>query len=289
MSDLSFKRCNTLPATLEASSIYIVKAADGIHVDLVFTGDDAQVIRRTPTIADIDAKIAAAVAGLGGSGGSSSPSVIYTQPIRYEINSGIGYKAYCTTSAPVYLGINWTRTGTDLVVQHAAHGRAVGDRVIAKNVNVALLNSLITNVTADTYTVTCADTGSTSGSGANYTVGIKFAHNSEVAGALTGGVVSAPAGVDILIHSLRIRTKANSRAGATYDLTMPISLYSVSMGADTDTDGLYLPVHQIRGDADTLPAIANTIAVNQAGGGYHTIRFSALGATTQGQLMLLQF
>lgn len=224
-----------------------------------------------------------------GNNSNTTASVIYTQPVRYEINSTPGYKAYCTTSAPVYTGIAWTRSGNQMVVQHENHGRTVADRIIIKDTNVPFLNSLITAITADTYTVTCSDSGAISGNSANYTVGIKFAHNSEVAGTLTGGTVTAPANVDILLHSLRIRTKANSRTGATYDLVLPISVYTTSMGSDTDMDGVYLPVHQIRGDADTLPAVANTIAVNQGSGGYHTIRFSALGATTQGQLMLLQF
>jgi hypothetical protein len=70
---------------------------------------------------------------------------------------------------------------------------------------------------------------------------------------------------------------------------MPLSSYNGSIGDDSDIDGIYLPIHQVRGDSDTLPAIANTLAVNQGGGGYLTLRFSALGAVTQGQLILLQF
>lgn len=288
MTTLAFKKVNALPGTLAPSTLYFVAAADGIHVDVYLSTTDGASAKRIYTGADIDAKIAVAIAASGGGGGGGGTTTVANAVSRYEALSSIGLKVHCLSSGTQYGGLSWTRTGTSLVITHAAHGRGVGDRVIAKDVNVSVLNSLITSITTDTYTVTCADTGATSGTSAKYSCGFKFAHNSEVAGALTGGVLSGPSGTyDIQLLSMRIHTKANSRAGLLYDLTMPTSVYSPA-GADTSNDDVYVPVQQIRSDADTMTAVGNTIAMN-ATGSYSTFRFGALGAVTQGQLMLLSF
>lgn len=228
-----------------------------------------------------------AIAGVSGGGGAGGSSVIYNTSTRYEALSSTGYKVHCVSSSNIYTSLVWSRTGTSLTVNHTAHGRSIGDRVILKNINVQVLNALITNITTDSYTVDCSDTGDTSGTAGMYTCGFKFAHNSEVAGALTGGVLSAPANCDIQLHSMRIHTKANSRAGATYDLTIPTSVFNPA-GMNTSADEVYVPLTQIRADADTMTVVGNTIGMNQTGS-YSIFRYGALGSVAQGQLMLLQF
>ena len=227
-----------------------------------------------------------AIASVSG-GGAGGSAIIHNTTTRYEALSSTGYKVHCVSSSNIYSGLAWSRTGTSLTINHVAHGRSIGDRVIIKDTNVTVLNALITNVTTDSYTVDCADTGATSGTTGKYTCGFKFAHNSEVAGALTGGVLSAPANCDIQLLSMRIHTKANSRAGATYDLTIPTSAYNPA-GANTSADDVYVPLTQIRADADTMTVVGNTIAMNQTGS-YSIFRYAALGSVAQGQLMLLQF
>lgn len=281
MAEFSVHKVTALPQTPDANALYIVSSGTD-KVAFYVTSNDGQTIRRIPTEADISAMIAAA-----GGGGGSSNTTIQNTITRYEALSSAGYKVHCVSSAPVYTGLSWSRTGTVMTMNHAGHGRAVGERVILKNTNVPVLNSLITNVTANTYDVTCADSGAVSGTQGMYTSGFKFAHNSEVAGALTGGVLSAPANCDIQLLSLRIHTKPNSRAGATYDLTIPTSVYNPA-GVNDSNDTVYYPVHQVRADTDVLTAVGNTIAMNQTGS-YSIFRFGALGATTSGQLMSLQF
>lgn len=281
MAELTVHKVTALPSTPEANALYIVSSGTD-KVAIYVTSSDGQTIRRIPTEADISAMIAAA----GGGGGSSS-ATIHNTVTRYEALSSAGYKVHCVSSAPIYTGLSWSRVGTVLTMNHPNHGRSVGERVIVKDTNVTVQNQLITNITTNSYDIACTDTGATSGTQGKYTSGFKYAHNSETAGALTGGVLSAPANCDIQLLSLRIHTKANSRAGTTYDVTIPTSVYNPA-GVNDSNDNVYLPVQQVRTDTDVLTAVGNTIAMNQTGS-YSIFRFGALGATTSGQLMLLQF
>lgn len=274
-------KVSALPANFTPDTLYAVP--DGADkLALYLSSSDGQSVRRIPTTADITAMINAAT---GGTGGGSA--IIHNTVTRYEINSSAGYKVHCVSSSNIYSGLTWSRAGTVLTMNHTAHGRSVGDRVIVKDTNVPVQNALITNITADSYSIACADVGAASGTQGKYTNGFKFAHNSEVAGATTGGVLTAPANCDIQLISLRIRIKANARAGTTYDLTIPTSAYNPA-GVNDSTDNVYVPLTQIRTDADTMTAVGNTIAMNQSGS-YSVFRYGALGATTAGLLMFLQF
>lgn len=288
MTTLNFQRVNALPGTLQPSTCYIVARSTG-YVDLHFTSTDGSVVRHVPNTTDIQAMIDASIAASGGGGGGAGAStVIPNTTTRYEALSTANYRVHCLSSSIIYTKMSWSRAATSLTINHVGHARSVGDRVIMKNGNVSVLNALVVSKTADSFTVTCADSGAASGSDLSYTCGFNFAHNSYSAGALTSGVLSLPANCDIQLHSLRIHTPANSRTGTTYDLTVPTSVY-LPAGADTVTDDVYVPLTQIRADADTMTVVGNTIAMNQGAVGYSTFRFGALGSVAQGQLMLLQF
>lgn len=283
MTDLIVKRVLTLPGVVDPSTLYIVKAADATHVELYFTSQDGIETRKVITESEVASMIAAA----GGGGGSSGPIAIANAVTRYEALSSVGLKCHCLSSSTQWSGLSWTRATTTLTISHPAHGRAVGDRVIIKDTNVLVQNQLVTFVTTDTYDVACDDTGPTSGSNGKYTCGFKYAHNSEVPGAVTGGTLSVPANADIQLLSMRIHVKANSRPSTIYDVTVPVNAYS-PVGADTSNDTVYIPIVSIRSDADNLTVVGNTIALNSSGS-YATFRLGALGAVTQGQLMALQF
>src|SRR5574343_1027645 len=98
---------------------------------------------------------------------------------------------------------------------------------------------------------------------------------------------SVPSHVDIQLLSLRLNLPANSRSGATYDLTVPTGIYS-PCGENTSNDTVYIPLTLVRSDNDTLSAIGNTIAMNQTGS-YSVFRYGALGNVANGILLLLQF
>lgn len=286
MTTLAFKKVNALPGTLAPSTLYFVANGDGTHVDIHLSTNDGTSAKRIYTGVDIDAKISAAIAASGS--GSTGAIVSGNAVTRYEALSSTGLKVHCVSSGTEFSNLSWIRATTSLTVNHIAHGRAVGDRVIIKDANALVLNSLIASVTTDSYTVPCLDSGAASGTAARYVCGFKFAHNSETVGALTGGVLSLPSGnYDIQLMSMRLHVKANSRTGTIYDLTIPTSAYNPA-GANTSNDDVYVPTYNVRSDADTMSVIGNTIAMNQTGS-YSTFRFGALGATTSGQLIMLAF
>jgi len=66
MAQLRIERVNSLPATLEPSTLYYVKSSDAGLVDLYVTGNDASEVRHLITKAEIQSLIASAVSGMAG-------------------------------------------------------------------------------------------------------------------------------------------------------------------------------------------------------------------------------
>lgn len=166
------------------------------------------------------------------------------------------------------------------------HGRSVGERAILRNTNVTGFDSLITGVTANTFTVNCADSGATSGTAGAYSMGFTFAFVG-AANALTGGIISAPANWDCVLVSIRIHMQAGSRSGTTWNLTVPKGNVN-GAGAHTSMDDVSIPVQQIRQDSINLTAVGNSIAYN-VGGDWGVYTFGALPATTTGIQIIANF
>lgn len=282
MADFTVLKVTSLPVAYVPNAMYLLSRGAAL-LEVYVSSNDGLSARRIPTTDDIVALIQATA----GTGGGAGTAVIHNTATRYEALSSVGYKVHCLSSSNIFSNLSWTRSSNSLTMQHLAHGRSVGDRVIIKNTNTPYLNALVTAVADESFTVACADSGADSGLSGKYTVGFKYAHNSEVAGSTTGGVLSMPANCDIQLHSLRVHLKANSRPGSIYDITLPTGVYHPA-GINTSNDEVYVPLTQIRTDSDTMTAVGNTIAMNQAGG-YSTFRLGALGATTSGQLYLMQF
>jgi len=94
----------------------------------------------------------------------------------------------------MYVG-SWARVSTTLTITYAAHGLAIGDKVVIRNTNQDYLVANVSAVTTDTFSVTCVDTGATSGAEAVY--GTLFgADVTQNAGDVTAVVVSAPGGLN---------------------------------------------------------------------------------------------
>ena len=178
----------------------------------------------------------------GGGGGGAD---VYNNTARYAMIDTVGQSVWCVSTSTVYAGKTWTRSGTSLTLNHTAHGHSVGERVIVRNTNVNYQVALITAVTTDTWTITCADTGVTSGSLGAYMMGFKYAHNSQTAGAITSGTLTAPANADVQLISLRINLGANQRSATTYEFTLPNSAFNGG-GENTTLDNIYTPLIAVR-------------------------------------------
>lgn len=223
----------------------------------------------------------------GGSGGTTlSQTKTFNTVSRYFMDNVAGQTVQCVSSATVFSNLNWTRIGTILTIYHTAHGRSIGDRVIIRNTSVDNLITLITSVTADTYVVNCVDSGETSGSLGAYSCGFKFAHDA-AQGSIASGTLTMPANTDVQLLSLRTHLKSNTRVATNYVFYIPKEAIT-GLGGGNDIDSCYIPNQQIRQDADTLIAVANTIATN-INGSYAAFRFAALPALTTGIIITLQF
>ena len=223
----------------------------------------------------------------GGSGGGGTTTVFGTTN-RYLALASAGFSVSVVASSTFKTGISWARTGTSMVITDNGHGRSVGERAILRNTNVSGFDSLITAVSANTYTVTCTDTGATNGAAAAYSMGFTYAHIGAV-GAITGGTLTAPANWDCVLVSMRIHLQANSRSGTGYNITLPKGNFN-GVGAHTGADDSVVPQLAVRNDAAALTAIGATMSYNTAvAGDYATYGLSGVGAVTAGIHILLNF
>lgn len=222
-----------------------------------------------------------------GGGGSAAMSDIYSPSSRYAVEATPGITVHVTTTSTVFPSIAWTRDGTNLVMTKVAHGHSVGDRVIVRNTNVDQLVALITSVTQNTFTVSCVNNGSLSGTAGAYSMGLQFAHNA-APGAISGGTFTAPVGPTVLLHSIRMHMAANTRTGQTYSMSVPVGLNG-GVGGNSGTDDMWIPIFGVRQDTPTLAAVGSTIAVNQASAGFNTIQLIALPLPASGIIIQMQY
>lgn len=166
------------------------------------------------------------------------------------------------------------------------HGRSVGERAILRNTNVTGFDSLITGVTTNTFTVNCTDTGAASGTAGAYSMGFTFAYVG-AAGAVTGGVISAPANWDCVLLSIRVHMAANTRGATQWNLTVPKGNVN-GAGAHTGMDDVSIPVQQIRQDLTNLTAVGNSIGYNVSGD-WGIYVFGALPPVTTGIHIVANF
>lgn len=203
---------------------------------------------------------------------------------RYAVITDVGQGAWITSSSILFSNLTWSRLGTSLTISHLAHGRSIGNRVLIKGVNTSYLNTLITGITVDTFTVSCANLGPMSGNNASYTVGFTFIYN-DVPGSITDGTVIAPANASVILLSMRIHLAANMRLSTTFDIIVPNSALN-GAGDNTNNDDLYWPMFNVRRDGDNMAGISATMAKNVLGN-FSRFRFGALSDVVVGQMFAL--
>jgi hypothetical protein len=224
------------------------------------------------------------VIGASDQGVTGVQGIQYNPVVRYQAITTANEEVWITSSSAVHTGLPWTRTGTNLEIVSRNHGLAIGDMVIARQVNVEEVSSPVSAITSDSFVITVPNSGAASGIFSIYNVGMTFTHTGNPK---TGGVLSLPSGnnSDIQITSLRIRT--GTRSSTTYELVVPISLYN-NFGGNTSLGTTYVPSYSVRQDVDNLPAVGATIATNIFGS-YATFRLANLGAPTQSRYIILEF
>jgi hypothetical protein len=112
---------------------------------------------------------------------SALQNSLYNETVRYLIDSttaqylgtptiGTNDKITICSSGNIYANRSWTRSGTTLTVNSTAHGLLAGDGVVIRNgVSTDSYNFyIVQTASANSFTVTVADSGNTSGSGLTY-------------------------------------------------------------------------------------------------------------------------
>ena len=131
----------------------------------------------------------------GSPGAGSSGGDVYNPQVRYLVDSdGDNYQLYATSTSNMLL-FDWTRSATTLTITRSAHGLSNGDKVVVRNVNESYVIGTVANAATNTFDITVANSGGTSGDAGQY--GTLFtAVVTSTAGDTTAIVVSAPGGAD---------------------------------------------------------------------------------------------
>jgi hypothetical protein len=218
------------------------------------------------------------VTGLSGGGGGSA--VQYSSVQRYATDTGSNTETYILSSSEVYTGLSWSRSTTSLTITRNSHGLSSGNRVIIFDTNESYLNTTISSVNTNDFTVTCNATGGTSGSSGAYSVGVTSA---QAANKLT---ISSPTVGNVKIISMRFR--GTTTAGGVFDLEISSSTLNNGVGNSTGLSDVNIPTIRVSTNADTLTVVAATIAVNNSSSGYDKYRFGGAG-TSLTRLFSLNF
>jgi hypothetical protein len=142
--------------------------------------------------------------------------------------------------------------------------------VIIRNANADNFNATVTVINVNSFSVTTAGSGGTSGNEAAYSLG--FTVGTPTAAALT---ISAPSGGDVQLLSVLFATGA--RTGVNLDVTVPQSAINGS-GLDTTTQNAFFPVISVKATAGGGPVNASLSLYPNANGGsnYNVFRIGTL-------------
>jgi hypothetical protein len=175
-----------------------------------------------------------------------------------------------------------------MVINHTAHGLAANDMVIVRNTNVAAFNAYISSVTTDSFTVSCPNSGATSGSTGAYSCGIGWAHNSSTPGQINAGVASFPSnGEKVDLLSVRMYFATNTRQTTTYTITLPS--FSLA-GANSGFDNWLPPVDKVRNASTASPSpVSSTLAAIAVGADWNVFQLGALGAVSNPIMIMLHW
>jgi hypothetical protein len=88
---------------------------------------------------------------------------------------------------------------------------------------------------------------------------------------------TAPSGGDV--HLLALRLRGTTSGSGTFDINISGTSLTNGVGDNTGLADSNIPLFRISTNADTLSAVAATIAVNNAAVGYNEYRFSGAGTS----------
>jgi len=141
--------------------------------------------------------------------------------------------------------------------------------VIVRNANADNFSGTITVINANSFSLTTANSGGSSGSEAAYSLG--FTVGTPTAAALT---ISAPSGGDVQLLSVLFATGA--RTGTTLAITVPTSATN-GAGANTTGQNSFYPV--IRAQTISTGAIQGATLTLNTGSNFNVFNLASMNAT----------
>ena len=140
-------------------------------------------------------------------GGSSTPGVdvVYNTAIRYVASSNATHRLELTSTGDYFGSKSWTRSGTTLTITSTSHGLSTGDYVMVRNANEDYVYDDVTVSDVDTFTITVANSGGTSGNSAAY-IPAFGGTVTESSGDVSAVTITAPGALSgsCQLHSLQI-------------------------------------------------------------------------------------
>lgn len=148
--------------------------------------------------------------------------------VRTYVDHGSNRVSEILSTGTLYAGLSWSRSTTTLTITSTGHGLTTGDYVVIRNMSEDYLFASVTVSDANTFTVTCANSGGASGTAGAY-IPVPVVNTGATLNDDEMTIVSPSAGT-VQIVSVKITT--GTKSGTTFILKMPTSLTN-GAGADT--------------------------------------------------------
>jgi hypothetical protein len=216
--------------------------ADGNGIDEIINNGDGTF---TYVFTDSTTYTTPSLIGPSGSAGPQGPpgtAVLggidnFNPQIRYVAYSGsVNDRVEILSTADAFTRKTWTRSGTTVTIAADSHNLSTGDCVVARNVNVNYIYSIINVIDNNTFTITVPSSGATVGSMATYIPAFKV--NSFTQG---GATIVAPTTGGAQVNSINITTGVKTTSN--FLITMPASI-SNGAGANSSLINMNPPIMQ---------------------------------------------
>ena len=161
----------------------------------------------------------------GGGGGISD---VYNNNIRYTAytegtaDTDGRIRVDFTSTGDLIGGLSWSRSSTTLTVTSTAHGLSAGDCVVIRNMSADYLYLEIQTVTTNTFTLTVANSGGTSGTEGAYIPAYSVTSVTHTSGDLQAVVIDSPSTGNPVLHTLLTYSQcADGQTSSPVTFTVP--------------------------------------------------------------------
>lgn len=141
----------------------------------------------------------------GGGGGTDVTTTQFNNNYRYYVPITSTARLQLQSSGDYFYDRSWNRSGTTINVTSSAHGLGTGDVVALRNASEDNVIAAVTNIDANHFSMTVANSGGTSGTAAGY-VPLFSGSITETSGDVTAVSITAPGALSgsAVLHGFQI-------------------------------------------------------------------------------------